>query len=61
MGGVSGGGGWEVGGTLYLLIGLFGVAIATSPKILFIGLDKPGGPKKRLTNTGVNIRPIPLI
>ena len=58
---MSGGGVWEVGGTLYLLIGLFGVAIATSPKILVIGLDKPGGPKKRLTNTGVNIRPIPLI
>ena len=58
---MSGGGGWEVGGTLYLLIILFGVAIATSLKILVIGLDKPGGLKKRLTNTGVNIRPIPLI
>ena len=30
-------------------------------EILIIGLNKPGGPKRRLTNTGVNIRPIPPI
>ena len=26
-----------------------------------VGLDKPGGPKRCLTNTGVNIEPIPPI
>ena len=26
-----------------------------------LGSDKPRGPKRRLTNTGVNIRPIPSI
>ena len=50
------GGGWEPRGRLCLLIGLFGVAM--SPRIT---LERAGGPKGRLTNTGVNIRPIPLI
>ena len=30
-------------------------------EVLVISPDKPGGPKRRLTNTGVNVRPIPLI
>ena len=30
-------------------------------EILVIGLDKPGGAIRHLTNTGVNIRPIPPI
>ena len=29
--------------------------------VLVIGLDKPGGPKRPVTNTGENIRPIPPI
>ena len=61
-GGVSGGGGWETGGGLYLPIGLFGVATVLVQEVLVIGPDKTGGPYKRcLTNTGVNIRPIPPI
>ena len=36
----GGGGGWEAGGGLHHPIGLFGVAM--SPRILVIGLDKPG-------------------
>ena len=55
----GGGGGWEAGGGLYHPIGLFGVAM--SPKSARHRLEKPGGPMKRLTNTGVNIRPIPPI
>ena len=51
-----GAGGWEAGGRLYLSIGLLGVAM--SQELLAIGLDNPGVPKRRLTNTGVNIRPI---
>ena len=51
---------WETRGGLCLPIGLFGVAM--SPRNTnHISLDKPGGPKRRLTNTGVNIRPIPPI
>ena len=30
-------------------------------EVLVISPDKPGGPKGHLTNTGVNIRPIPSI
>ena len=30
-------------------------------EVLVIGPDKHREPKRRLTNTGVNIRPIPLI
>ena len=30
-------------------------------EVLVIGPDKPRGPKRCLTNTGVNIRPIPPI
>ena len=48
--------GWVAGSVLYLPIGLFGVAI--SLRVLVIGPDKSGGPKKCLINTGVNIRPI---
>ena len=29
-------------------------------EVLVISPDKPGGPKRRVTNTGVNIRPIYL-
>ena len=55
-----GAGGWEAEGRLYFPIGLLGVAM--SPKnYLVIGLDNPGGPKRHLTNVGVNIRPIPPI
>ena len=41
---------------LYLPVRLFGVSI-----VLVIDLDKPRGPKRHLTDTGVNIKPIPLI
>ena len=54
--GVGDGGGWLVGGGLQLATGLFGVQ-----KVLVIGPDMPRGPKRCLTNTGVNVRPIPLI
>ena len=30
-------------------------------EVLIISPDKPGGPKRRFTNTRVNIRPIPPI
>ena len=46
------------GGRLYLPTGLFGVSM--SPKVLIIDPDKPRGPIL-LTNTGVNIRPMPPI
>ena len=55
-------GGWdrsEAPGRLYFPIGLFEVAM--SIRNIVIGLHKRGGPKRCLTNTGVNIRPIPLI
>ena len=59
-GGVSGGGGWEAGGGLHHTTGLFGVAMSPRsashrPRHDWKGL------KRRLTNTGVNIRPIPPI
>ena len=54
------GGGWAAGAGLYLLIGWFGVFIRVQ-ELLVIGLDNPRGPKRRLTNTGMNIRPIPPI
>ena len=50
--GVGGWGGWEAGGGLHRPIGLFGVAMAQT---------RLEGLKRRLTNTGVNIRPIPPI
>ena len=49
-------GGSGVGGELQLTIGLFGGFM--SPKS---ASHKPGGPKRRLSNTGVNIRPMPPI
>ena len=52
-------GGWAAGGRSYFQIELFGVSI--SPKVLVIGPDKPRGLKRLLTNTGVNIRPLPPI
>ena len=53
-------GGWEARSRLYHPIGLFEVAM--SPRTTIVkGLDKPGGPMRCLTNTGVNIRPIPPI
>ena len=58
MGGQEGGE-WAAGGRLYLPIGVFGVSMSPRSAIV-IGPDKPGGPKKHLTNTG-NIRPIPPI
>ena len=57
---VSDGGRWKPRGRLYLLIGLF--AVAMSPRNTnHKPIDKPGGTKRHLTNTGVNIRPIPPI
>ena len=69
MGGWAGGrnggggrGGWEVRGGLYFPTGMFGVAIYESKNCTsHRPIDKPGGPKRCLTNTGVNIRPIPPI
>ena len=53
---------WEVRGGLYLPIGLFGVVIYESKNCTsHRPIDKPGGPKRCLTNTGVNIIPIPPI
>ena len=40
--------GWVVGSVLYLPIGFFGVAI--SLRVLVIGPDKSGGPKKCLSD-----------
>ena len=53
-------GGWAARGGLHLPIGLFRVAM--SPRSAsHISLEKLRGPKRCLTNTGVNIRPIPPI
>ena len=52
-------GGHAAGGGLYHLIGLFGVSM--NPRSASHRPNKPRGPKVRFTNTGVNIRPIPLI
>ena len=56
MGGRNGGrgrGGWEVRGGLYFPTGLFGVAIYESKNCTsHRPIDKPGGPKRCLTNTG---------
>ena len=46
-GGVGCGGGWAAADRPYLLLGLF-------KEVPAIGPDKPGGPKKHLTNTGAN-------
>ena len=45
------GGGWAAGGRLNLPIGLFGVSM--SPRSANY---RPRGPKRHLTNTGVNIK-----
>ena len=48
---VGGGGGWEAGGGLHRLIGLFGVAM--SPRSASHGpKTRLEGPKRSLTNTG---------
>ena len=61
-GGVGGGDGWATGDALYLSKRLFGVAMSPrSANDRPSSPDKPRGPKRRLTNTGVNIRPIPPI
>ena len=58
---VGGGGGWEARGWLYLPIGLFGVAMSPRSVSYRPRQDCMEGLKRRLTNTGVNIRPISLI
>ena len=59
-GGVMWGGGeWAAGGRLYLPIGLFEVSM--NLRSASHTLRQARGPKKCLTNTGVNIRPIPPI
>ena len=52
---MGGGDGWAAGGRLYLPIGVFGVAMSSKSPIV-IGPDKPSGPKRHLTNAGVNTR-----
>ena len=59
VGGVGGGGRWAAEGGLQLQTGVFEGFMC--PKVLFISPNKPGGPKRRLTNTRVNIRPVSLI
>ena len=49
--------GWEARGRLFLPIGLFGVAMSPT-NAYHRPIDKPGGPKRCCTNTGVNIRSI---
>ena len=61
-----GGGEWVGGGRLYLLLGLFRVIIAVTPRSAsYIGPDKAREPERcltsTLTNTGVNFRPMPPI
>ena len=58
-GSLGGGGRWEAGGGLYLPIGLFEASMSPRSASHTVGPDKPGGPKRNLTNTGVNITPIP--
>ena len=57
---MGGKGGWAARGGPYLPIGPCGVAMNLR-SVGLIGSDKPGGPKRHLTNTGVNVRPIPPI
>ena len=57
---VGGGGRWEAKGELYLPKGLFRASMSPRSTIV-IGPDKPRGPKRCHTNTGVNIRLIPPI
>ena len=52
---------WEARGGLYLPIGLFGVAMSPKSVSHRPRQDCMEGLKRRLTNTGVNIRPIPPI
>ena len=63
VGGKWGGwrGGWEAGGGLYLPIGLFGVAMSPRSASHRPRQDCMEGLKRRLTNRGVNIRPMPSI
>ena len=56
VGWVIGVGGWEARGRLWDCLEHLRVQ-----EVLVIGPDKPRGPKRCLTNTGVNIRPIPPI
>ena len=56
-GGVSGGGRLAARGGLYLPVGLFGASMS-SRVLVIISPDKPRGPKRHLTNTGMNIRSI---
>ena len=59
--GEGGWGGWAAGGRLHFTIGLF--AVATSPRNPghTVGPVKLRGPKRCLTNVGVNARPMPPI
>ena len=57
--GMCGGAGWEAGGRLHLPIGLFGASM--SPRNASHRPSRLKGLKRCLTNTGVNIRPIPPI
>ena len=54
-GGVSGGEWWAAGGGLNFLLGLFGLAMSLQ------SASHRSGPKRRLTTTGVNFRPMPSV
>ena len=53
---MDGGGGWAAGGGLNLLLRLFGLAMGQVP---VIGPNTLRGPKRCLTTTRVNFRPMP--
>ena len=55
---IGGEGRCTVGGWLNTSLGLFGLAV--SYKVKAIGPSMLRGPKRRLTTTGVNFRPMPL-
>ena len=64
-GGVGGGDGWVVGTGGQPEMGYSFqqdcLEVPCVQEVLIISPDKPGRPKRHLTNTGVNIRPISLI
>ena len=59
--GIDDGGRWVARDGLYLLLGLFKSSYIYGSRKCHLGLDKPGGPKRHLTNAVVNFKPIPPI
>ena len=57
---VSGGGEWAAGGGLNTALGLFRLAMSPTMQVPAIGPNMLRWPKRHLTITGVNFRPISM-